>query len=44
VQLRALTIKELQKQARITLISSASIREGTVHDIILRDKEPAHTF
>lgn len=36
----ALTIDELQQKARITLISPATIREGGVHDIILREKEP----
>jgi len=36
----ALTIEELQRKARLTLVSPASIREGAVHDIILRDKEP----
>jgi IMP dehydrogenase len=40
----ALTIEELQQKARITLVSSASIREGAAHDIILREKEPAHVF
>jgi len=38
----SLTIKEFQEKARITLVSSASIREGAVHDVILRDKDPAH--
>jgi IMP dehydrogenase len=36
----ALTIRELQQKARLTLISAASIREGGAHDIILREKEP----
>jgi IMP dehydrogenase len=40
----ALTIKELQEKARLTVVSSASIREGAVHDVIPREKEPAHTF
>ena len=35
----ALSIEELQKKARITLVSSASIREGGVHDIILSEKD-----
>ena len=35
----ALSIGELQEKARITLVSSASIREGGVHDIILREKD-----
>ena len=38
----ALTIKELQKNAHLTLVSSASIREGTAHDVLLRDKDTAH--
>ncbi len=38
----ALTIPELEEKARITLVSSASIREGAVHDIILGEKETAH--
>ncbi|MFQ6102009.1 MAG: IMP dehydrogenase [Anaerolineae bacterium] len=38
----ALTIEELQEKARITLVSSASIREGAVHDIILREKDSAY--
>jgi len=36
----ALTIRDLQQKARLTLISAASIREGGAHDIILREKEP----
>jgi len=35
----ALSIKELQEKARITLVSYASIREGGAHDVILREKE-----
>ncbi len=38
----ALTIKELQKKGRVTLVSSSSIREGSAHDVILRDKDSAH--
>ena len=38
----ALSIDELQKNARLTLVSSASIREGGAHDIILREKEAVH--
>jgi IMP dehydrogenase len=38
----ALSIEELQKKARLTLVSQASIREGGAHDIILRDKEAVH--
>jgi len=38
----SLTIKEFQEKARVTLVSSASIREGAAHDIILREKDSAH--
>jgi IMP dehydrogenase len=38
----ARTIKEFQEKARLTLVSSASIREGAAHDIILREKDSAH--
>jgi IMP dehydrogenase len=38
----ALTLGELREKARLTLVSSASIREGAAHDIILREKDPAH--
>lgn len=34
----ALTIKELQDKARLTLVSSVSIVEGGSHDVILKDK------
>ena len=34
----ALTIKELQEKAKITLVSSTSIIEGGAHDVILKDK------
>jgi IMP dehydrogenase len=33
----ALTIKELKKLAKITLVSSTSILEGGTHDVILKD-------
>jgi len=33
----ALTIPELQKKARITLVSSTSIIEGGAHDVVLKD-------
>lgn len=33
----ALSIAELQQKAKITLISSASIREGGAHDVIVRN-------
>ena len=38
VQLRALTIPELQEKAKITLVSATSIVEGRAHDVLLRDK------
>jgi IMP dehydrogenase len=38
----ARSIPELQEKARLTVVSSASIREGTAHDVILRDKDTAH--
>ena len=34
----ALSIKELQEKARLTLVSSTSIVEGGSHDVILRDQ------
>jgi IMP dehydrogenase len=34
----ALTIKELQEKAKLTLVSSVSIVEGGSHDVILKDK------
>lgn len=34
----ALTISELQKKAKLTLVSSTSIVEGGAHDVILKDK------
>ena len=33
----ALTIPELQKKAKITLVSSTSIVEGGAHDVVLKD-------
>jgi IMP dehydrogenase len=33
----AITIEELQKVARITLVSSTSIIEGGAHDVILKE-------
>lgn len=35
-----LNISELQKNAKITLVSSTSIVEGGAHDVVLRDKGP----
>ena len=36
----ALTIKELQKSAKITLVSATSIVEGGAHDVIRKDHGP----
>jgi IMP dehydrogenase len=33
----ALTLRELYERARLTIVSSASITEGGVHDVLLRD-------
>jgi IMP dehydrogenase len=33
----ALTISELQKKAKLTLVSATSIVEGSAHDVILKD-------
>jgi hypothetical protein len=33
----ALTIKELQEKAKITLVSSVSIVEGGAHDVLVKD-------
>ena len=35
----ALTIPELQKNAKITLVSATSIVEGGAHDVLLKDKQ-----
>ncbi|MEA5067536.1 MAG: IMP dehydrogenase, partial [Christensenellaceae bacterium] len=34
----ALTIEELQQKARLTLVSSVSIVEGSAHDVVLKDQ------
>ena len=34
----ALSIEELQKNAKITLVSATSIIEGGAHDVMLKDK------
>jgi IMP dehydrogenase len=34
----AITIEELQKHAKITLVSSTSIVEGGAHDVILKEQ------
>ena len=33
----SLTISELQKKAKITLVSATSIVEGGAHDVVLKD-------
>jgi IMP dehydrogenase len=35
----SLTIEELQRMARLTLVSSTSIREGGVHDVVLKETD-----
>ncbi|MBQ3552339.1 MAG: IMP dehydrogenase [Clostridia bacterium] len=35
----ALTLEELRKNAKLTLVSSASITEGGAHDVVLKDKQ-----
>jgi len=37
----ATSIEQLQKVARITLVSSTSILEGGAHDVILKDTDPS---
>ena len=37
----ALTIPELQKKAKLTLVSATSIVEGGAHDIIQKEKSVA---
>lgn len=37
----ALSIPELQKNAKITLVSATSIIEGGAHDVLLKDKATA---
>ena len=34
----ALSIKEFQQKAKLTLVSSTSIVEGGAHDVVLKDK------
>ena len=38
----ALSIPELQRKAKITLVSSTSIVEGGAHDVVLKDSTPSH--
>lgn len=33
----AITIPEFQKKAKITLVSSTSIKEGGAHDVLLKN-------
>ena len=35
----SITIKELHKKARLTMVSSVSIKEGGAHDVVLKDFE-----
>ena len=35
----SMSIKELQETARITLVSSTSIKEGGAHDVILKEND-----
>ena len=35
----ALSIQELQQNARLTLVSATSIREGGAHDVVLKDSD-----
>ncbi len=35
----ALNIRELQQNARLTLVSSTSIREGGAHDVLLKERD-----
>ncbi len=35
----SITIKELHQKARLTLVSSTSIKEGSAHDVILKEIE-----
>ncbi|NLE43765.1 MAG: IMP dehydrogenase [Chloroflexi bacterium] len=40
----ALSIDELHRNARLTLVSPATIRESSAHSIILGEKDTAHTL
>ena len=39
----ALSIKELQKEAKLTVVSSTSIVEGGAHDVVLKDSTYSNT-
>ena len=40
----ALTIKELQQKARLTLVSSTSIVEGGAHDVVVKDSQHSVSY
>ena len=40
----ALTIKELQDKARLTLVSSTSIVEGGAHDVVVKDSQQSVSY
>jgi IMP dehydrogenase len=40
----AMTVPELQKNAKLTLVSSVSIVEGGAHDVVLKDKNMIADF
>ena len=40
----ALSIKQLQERARLTLVSSVSIVEGGAHDVILKESVSAQNM
>ncbi len=40
----ALTIKELQQKARLTLVSSTSIVEGGAHDVVVKDHNQSVSY
>jgi len=33
----SLTIPELQQKAKLTIVSTTSLREGSAHDVLLKD-------
>ena len=39
-----LTIPDLQKYAKITLVSATSITEGGAHDVILKDSTTSYSY
>ncbi len=40
----ALTIKELQEKARLTLVSATSIVEGGAHDVVVKDSQQSVSY